>query len=86
VERVGDEFLTAAGLCTNLRGELKERYEFSNIIGTAGPMNQVYEQIFQVSNTNTIAKGSDGPVVDKEGNADKCDVLTCRDLFAGRHD
>jgi Nif-specific regulatory protein len=40
---------------THLRGELKERYEFANIIGTAGPMKQVYEQIVQVAHTNTTA-------------------------------
>jgi Nif-specific regulatory protein len=47
---------------THLRGELKERYEFSNIIGTAGPMKQVYEQIVQVSNTNTtvLVRGESG--------------------------
>ena len=30
---------------TSLRQELRERYDFSNIIGTSGPMRQVYEQI-----------------------------------------
>ena len=38
---------------THLLEELKERYDFSNIIGTAGPMKQVYEQIAQVAHTNT---------------------------------
>jgi len=35
----------------HLRGELKERYDFSNIVGTSGPMRQVYEQIAQVAPT-----------------------------------
>src|SRR5262245_34911808 len=34
---------------TQLREELKERYDFSHIIGTSGPMRQVYEQITQVA-------------------------------------
>jgi Nif-specific regulatory protein len=47
---------------THLRGELKERYEFSNIIGTTGPMKQVYEQIVQVAHTNTtvLIRGESG--------------------------
>jgi Nif-specific regulatory protein len=47
---------------TQLLGELKERYEFTNIIGTAGPMRQVYEQIVQVANTNTtvLIRGESG--------------------------
>jgi Nif-specific regulatory protein len=47
---------------THLRVELKERYEFSNIIGTAGPMKQVYEQIVQVAHTNTtvLIRGESG--------------------------
>jgi Nif-specific regulatory protein len=38
---------------SHLLEELKERYDFSNIIGTAGPIRQVYEQIAQVAHTNT---------------------------------
>src|SRR5262249_48879414 len=47
---------------THLRGELKEKYEFSNIIGTTGPMRQVYEQIAQVAHTNTtvLVRGESG--------------------------
>jgi Nif-specific regulatory protein len=47
---------------THLRGELKERYEFANIIGTTGPMKQVYEQIVQVAHTNTtvLIRGESG--------------------------
>jgi Nif-specific regulatory protein len=35
----------------NLRSELEERYDLSNIVGTSGPMKQVYEQIAQVAQT-----------------------------------
>src|SRR5207249_3981127 len=47
---------------SHLLGELKERYEFSNIIGTTGPMRQVYEQIVQVAHTNTtvLIRGESG--------------------------
>ena len=47
---------------THLLEELKERYDFSNIIGTAGPMRQVYEHIAQVAHTNTtvLVRGESG--------------------------
>ena len=47
---------------THLLEELRERYDFSNIIGTAGPMKQVYEQIAQVAHTNTtvLIRGESG--------------------------
>jgi Nif-specific regulatory protein len=38
---------------THLRQELRERYDFSNIIGTSGPTRQMYEQVAQVAQTNT---------------------------------
>ncbi|HSB08281.1 MAG TPA: sigma 54-interacting transcriptional regulator [Blastocatellia bacterium] len=46
----------------HLRLELKQRYEFSNIIGNSGPMRQVYEQIAQVAPTNTtvLIRGESG--------------------------
>ena len=46
----------------HLRQELKERYDFSNIIGTSSPMRQVYEQIAQVARTNTtvLLRGESG--------------------------
>ncbi|MGH9822992.1 MAG: sigma-54-dependent Fis family transcriptional regulator [Blastocatellia bacterium] len=45
-----------------LRQELKERYDFSNIIGNSGPMRQVYEQVAQVAHTNTtvLIRGESG--------------------------
>jgi Nif-specific regulatory protein len=39
----------------HLKEELRERYDFSNIIGTSGRMRKVYEQIVQVAPTNTTA-------------------------------
>jgi Nif-specific regulatory protein len=47
---------------THLRQELKERYDFSNIIGNSGPMKQVYEQVAQVAHTNTtvLIRGESG--------------------------
>jgi Nif-specific regulatory protein len=40
---------------THLRQELRERYDFSNIIGTSGPTRQMYEQVAQVAQANTTA-------------------------------
>jgi Nif-specific regulatory protein len=47
---------------THLRQELKERYDFSNLVGTSSPMRQVYEQIAQVARTNTtvLLRGESG--------------------------
>ena len=46
----------------HLREELKERYDFSHIIGTSGPMRQVYEQIARVASANTtvLIRGESG--------------------------
>jgi Nif-specific regulatory protein len=47
---------------TQLRKELKERYDFSSIIGTSGPVRQMYEQMAQVAATNTtvLIRGESG--------------------------
>jgi Nif-specific regulatory protein len=47
---------------TQLRGELRERYDFSHMIGSSGGMRQVYEQIAQVTGTNTtvLIRGESG--------------------------
>ena len=37
----------------HLREELRERYDFSNLIGNSGPIRRVYEQVTQVASTNT---------------------------------
>ncbi|HEY7491253.1 MAG TPA: sigma 54-interacting transcriptional regulator [Candidatus Tectomicrobia bacterium] len=39
----------------HLREELRERYDFANIVGNSRSMRQVYEQITQVAPTNTTA-------------------------------
>ncbi len=46
----------------HLRLELEERYDFSNIVGTSGPMREVYQQISQVAGTNTtvLIRGESG--------------------------
>src|SRR3954466_6165381 len=51
---------------THLRQELRERYDFSNLVGSSGPMRQIFEQVTQVSGTNTTAliRGESG--TDKE--------------------
>jgi Nif-specific regulatory protein len=47
---------------SHLRSELEDRYDLSNIIGTSGPMKQVYEQIAQVAQTATtvLIRGESG--------------------------
>ncbi len=46
----------------HLRQELKERYDFPNLIGTSGPMRQVFEQVVQVARANTtvLIRGESG--------------------------
>jgi Nif-specific regulatory protein len=47
---------------TQLRQELRERYDFRNIIGNSRQMRQVYEQVAQVapSNTTVLIRGESG--------------------------
>ncbi len=47
---------------TQLREELRERYDFSNIIGTSGPAREMYEQVARVASTNTtvLIRGESG--------------------------
>ncbi len=47
---------------THLRLELRERYDFSNILGTSGPMRLVYEQVARVARTDTavLVRGESG--------------------------
>jgi len=46
----------------HLREERNERYDYSNLVGTSGPMRVVYEQIAQVARTNTtvLLRGESG--------------------------
>jgi Nif-specific regulatory protein len=47
---------------TQLREELRERYEFSNIVGNSGTMRRVYEQVAQVVGTGAtvMIRGESG--------------------------
>ncbi|MCU0242809.1 MAG: sigma 54-interacting transcriptional regulator, partial [Vicinamibacteria bacterium] len=47
---------------TQLRQELRERYDFHNILGNSRPMKQVYEQIAQVAvaQTTVLIRGESG--------------------------
>ena len=47
---------------THLKGELRDRYDFSNILGTSGPMRLVYEQVSQVARADTtvLIRGESG--------------------------
>ena len=47
---------------TQLRQELRERYDIRNLIGNSRPMQQVYEQVAQVapSNTTVLIRGESG--------------------------
>ena len=40
---------------THLRGELRERYDFSSLIGNSGAMRQVFLQITQVELRGALA-------------------------------
>ncbi|HEX4076038.1 MAG TPA: sigma 54-interacting transcriptional regulator [Candidatus Acidoferrales bacterium] len=46
----------------HLREELRERYDFSNLIGNSGPIRRVYEQVTQVASTGTtvMLRGESG--------------------------
>lgn len=46
----------------HLKQELRERYDFSHIIGNSSPLRQVYEQVTQVarSNTTVLLRGESG--------------------------
>jgi Nif-specific regulatory protein len=47
---------------THLRQELRDRYDFSNLMGTSGPMRQILEQVAQVARTMTtvLIRGESG--------------------------
>ena len=46
----------------HLRGELQQRYDFASIVGTSGPMREVYTQVAQVAGANTtvLVRGESG--------------------------
>ncbi len=47
---------------THLRQELRERYDFSNFVGSSGPMREIFQQVTQVAGTNTtvLIRGESG--------------------------
>lgn len=55
----------------HLKQELKEKYDFSNLIGTSNPMKLVYEQITQVarSNATVLLRGESGTGKEMIANA-----------------
>ena len=68
---------------THLRQELRERYDFSNIIGTSGPTRQMYEQVAQVAQTNTTAliRGESGTGKELIANAIHYNSLRAKKPF-----
>jgi len=56
---------------SHLRSELKEKYEFSHIIGNSSPMRQVYDQVTQVARTNVtvLLRGESGTGKEMIANA-----------------
>jgi Nif-specific regulatory protein len=54
-----------------LRQELKQRYDYRNIIGSSRPMQAVYEQVAQVASTNTtvLVRGESGTGKELIGHA-----------------
>ena len=59
---ISDERQKLADENSHLRQELKEKYDFSHIIGSSGAMRQVYDQVTQVarSNTTVLLRGESG--------------------------
>jgi Nif-specific regulatory protein len=63
VERLAEsERARLADENAHLKQELRERYDFSHIVGNSNPMRQVYEQVTQVARTNTtvLLRGESG--------------------------
>jgi Nif-specific regulatory protein len=56
---------------THLKQELKEKYEFSHIVGNSHPMKQVFEQVTQVakSNATVLLRGESGTGKEMIANA-----------------
>jgi Nif-specific regulatory protein len=56
---------------SHLKHELKEKYEFSHIVGNSNPMKQVYEQVTQVarSNATVLLRGESGTGKEMIANA-----------------
>jgi Nif-specific regulatory protein len=56
---------------SHLRQELREKYDFSQLIGNSGRMKQVYDQVAQVARTNTtiLLRGESGTGKEMIANA-----------------
>lgn len=61
-ESVESERLKIAEQQSHLRQELREKYDFTQIIGNSSPMRQVYDQVTQVarSNATVLLRGESG--------------------------
>jgi Nif-specific regulatory protein len=66
-----------------LRDELRERYDFSHILGTSGAMRQVCEQVVQVarSNTTVLIRGESGTGKELIAQAIHYNSLRARQAF-----
>ncbi len=67
----------------HLKQELKEKYDFTNIIGNSNPMKLVYEQISQVakSNATVLLRGESGTGKELIANAIHYNSLRSRKPF-----
>jgi Nif-specific regulatory protein len=56
---------------THLKQELREKYDFTHIVGTSNPMKQVYDQVTQVarSNATVLLRGESGTGKEMIANA-----------------
>jgi Nif-specific regulatory protein len=56
---------------THLKQELREKYDFTHLIGTSNPMKQVYDQVAQVarSNATVLLRGESGTGKEMIANA-----------------
>ena len=68
---------------THLRQELKEKHDFSNIIGNSSPMRQVYDQVTQVarSNATVLLRGESGTGKEMIANAIHYNSLRSKKSF-----
>ncbi|HLM00241.1 MAG TPA: sigma 54-interacting transcriptional regulator, partial [Pyrinomonadaceae bacterium] len=56
---------------SHLQHELRERYDFNNLVGNSGPMRQIYAQVTQVarSNATVLLRGESGTGKEMIANA-----------------
>lgn len=70
-QSLADERLKLVEENSHLRQELREKYDFSHIIGNSSRMKQVYDQVSQVARTNTtvLLRGESGTGKEMIANA-----------------